>query len=165
MTPNFVKKLLANYQVERVYLLPESDWVRNNRIKKGGNKRICFREGWLEFASKKEAKVAVVTLNGQKMVGKKGSFYSEDLWNLKYLPKFKWHHLTEKLAHEQRLKAERLNLEMEQERKLHEFYSSQMRKSKKIGGILHQKMAKGKLLATPTPRNFAQKPAIQEEFD
>ncbi len=50
------------------------------------------------------AKLAALTLNGQKMVSKKGSFYAEDLWNLKYLAKFKWHHLTERLAHEERLK-------------------------------------------------------------
>jgi len=50
------------------------------------------------------AKLAALTLNGQKMVQKKHNFYSEDVWNLKYLPKFKWHHLTEKLAHEERMK-------------------------------------------------------------
>jgi ESF2/ABP1 family protein len=56
------------------------------------------------------AKMAALTLNGQKMVTKKGNFYSEDLWNLKYLAKFKWHHLTERLAHEERLKKERLKV-------------------------------------------------------
>jgi ESF2/ABP1 family protein len=40
------------------------------------------------------AKLAALALNGNKMVNKKGSFYAEDLWNIKYLPKFKWHHLT-----------------------------------------------------------------------
>jgi ESF2/ABP1 family protein len=46
------------------------------------------------------AKLAALTLNGQKMVNKKHNFYSEDIWNLKYLAKFKWYHLTEKLAHD-----------------------------------------------------------------
>lgn len=58
------------------------------------------------------SKMAALTLNGQKMVSKKGNFYSEDIWNLKYLPKFKWHHLTERLAHEERLKKERLKVEL-----------------------------------------------------
>jgi ESF2/ABP1 family protein len=38
--------------------------------------------------------MVALTLNGQKMIGKKGEFYSEDIWTLKYLPKFKWHNLT-----------------------------------------------------------------------
>jgi ESF2/ABP1 family protein len=82
------------------------------------------------------AKLAALTLNGQKMVSKKGSFYAEDLWNLKYLPKFKWHHLTERLAHEERLKKERLKVELEQEKKIDEFYSEKLIKSKKINGII-----------------------------
>lgn len=100
MKPNYIKKLLKSYLVERVYLLPQSEWSRKNRIKRGGNKKICFREGWVQFGDKRMAKLAALTLNGQRMVPKKGNFYSEDLWNLKYLPKFKWHHLTERLAHE-----------------------------------------------------------------
>jgi ESF2/ABP1 family protein len=43
--------------------------------------------------------MVALSFNGHKMVHKKGSFYNEDVWNLKYLPKFKWHHLTERLAH------------------------------------------------------------------
>ena len=30
--------------------------------------------------------------------GKKRGFYYDDLWNIKYLPKFQWTHLTEKLG-------------------------------------------------------------------
>lgn len=100
MKPNYIKRLLNNYLVERVYLLAESEWSRKNRVKRGGNKRVCFREGWVEFGDKRMAKLAAMTLNGQKMVNKKGNFYAEDVWNMKYLPKFKWHHLTERLAHE-----------------------------------------------------------------
>lgn len=88
--------------------------------------------------------MVALTLNGQKMVGKKGSFYSEDVWNLKYLSKFKWHHLTQKLAHEERIKKERLKLEMEQERKLQEYYTTQVHKSKTIGGIVKSKLSKGR---------------------
>ena len=143
MTPNFVKKLLQHYGVERIYLLPESEWARKNRAKKGGSKRICFREGWIEFSNKKIAKTVALSHNGQKMVQKKGTFYSDDLWNLKYLPKFKWHNLTEKLAHEERLKKERLRLELDQERKVQEYYAGQVQKSRTIEGIVKKKEAKG----------------------
>ena len=30
--------------------------------------------------------------------GKKRSYYHDDIWNIKYLPKFKWTNLTEKLG-------------------------------------------------------------------
>ena len=30
--------------------------------------------------------------------GKKRSYYHDDLWNIKYLPKFRWTHLTEKIG-------------------------------------------------------------------
>ena len=33
-------------------------------------------------------------LNGQQMGGKRRSAYFYDLWCMKYLPKFKWDHLT-----------------------------------------------------------------------
>ena len=37
-------------------------------------------------------------LNGAQMGGKRRSAYHYDLWNLKYLPKFKWDHLTEEIS-------------------------------------------------------------------
>ena len=36
----------------------------------------------------------VKMLNGQPMGGKRRSAYFYDLWCMKYLPKFKWDHLT-----------------------------------------------------------------------
>jgi len=66
------------------------------------------------------------------------------VWNLKYLPKFKWHHLTERLAHEERLKRERLKVELEAEKKVEDFYSEKLAKSKMINGIVNRKMQKGK---------------------
>ena len=30
--------------------------------------------------------------------GKKRSYYHDDMWNIKYLPKFRWTHLTEKVG-------------------------------------------------------------------
>lgn len=100
--------------------------------------------------------MAALTLNGNKMVSKKGNFYSEDLWNIKYLPKFKWHHLTERLAHEERLKKERLKVELEMERKVEDFYSQKIAKSKVINGIVSRKLNKGKLVREGTGRNFPQ---------
>lgn len=38
------------------------------------------------------------------MINKKNSFYSEDLWSIKYLPKFKWSNLTEKFAYDAKMR-------------------------------------------------------------
>jgi ESF2/ABP1 family protein len=61
-------------------------------------KRRKFVEGWVEFKDKKIAKRLALTLNNQKIGGKRRSFYHDDLWNIKYLPKFKWNYLTEKFG-------------------------------------------------------------------
>lgn len=50
------------------------------------------------------------------MGGGHRSFYASDLWNLKYLHKFKWHHLTEKIAHESRVKQDKMRMELSQVR-------------------------------------------------
>lgn len=107
-------------------------------------------------------KMAAMSLNGQKMGSKKGNFYAEDLWNLKYLPKFKWHNLTERLAHEERLKKERLKLELDQEQKVEEFYSEKMQKSRMISGIVRNKETKGKSVVAKKFRRANQKSIIGE---
>ena len=37
-------------------------------------------------------------LNAERMGAKKGDALYDDLWCIKYLPKFKWHHLTEQIG-------------------------------------------------------------------
>ena len=37
-------------------------------------------------------------LNAQPIGGKKGSRWRDDVWTMKYLPKFKWNMLTEQIG-------------------------------------------------------------------
>ena len=37
-------------------------------------------------------------------MGVKKGFYANDLWNIEYLHKFKWNHLTDEMAYQQRVK-------------------------------------------------------------
>lgn len=67
-------------------------------MKAGGNKKVMFVEGWVEFLDKGDAKAAAATLHNTPMGGNKRGFYGSDLWAIKYLHKFKWHHLTEKVG-------------------------------------------------------------------
>lgn len=52
----------------------------------------------MEFERKKVAKAVAESLNATIIGGKKRSFYHDDIWNIKYLPHFKWSHLTEKIG-------------------------------------------------------------------
>lgn len=44
------------------------------------------------------AKQVAKVLNATIIGGKKNSHYHDDMWNIKYLPKFKWDHLTERIG-------------------------------------------------------------------
>jgi len=68
------------------------------------NKRKTYTDGWVEFASKKTAKLCAETLNATIVGGKKGGWYHDDVWNIKYLRGFKWADLMEQV---QREKSER----------------------------------------------------------
>jgi hypothetical protein len=100
LTPQKIRQLLAPFgsPVLRVFLAPESTEEYTRRTKAGGSKRKRFTEGWIEFEDKKVAKRVAENLNAERIGQKKGDFLYDDLWCLKYLPKFKWHHLTEQIG-------------------------------------------------------------------
>jgi ESF2/ABP1 family protein len=66
---------------------------------------------------KRVAKTVAATLNNQIMGGKKSNYYHDDIWNLKYLSKFKWIHLNEQLAYERQERQKKLQMETEQAKK------------------------------------------------
>jgi ESF2/ABP1 family protein len=120
MKPQTVKHLLLPYApsgLGRIFLTPEAHDTRQLRIRGGGNKKPNFTDGWIEFVSKKEAKIVVATLNTRTIGGKKTGYYVDDVWNLKYLHGFKWRHLTEQIANENAERASRVRAEDERERR------------------------------------------------
>jgi ESF2/ABP1 family protein len=104
MKPHTLKHFLAPHApsgLGRIFLTPEDHVAHTRRVKSGGNKKKSFTDGWVEFVSKREARIAAETLNGNIIGGRKGGFYHDDLWNMKYLKGgFKWSHLTEQIANE-----------------------------------------------------------------
>ena len=45
--------------------------------------------------------MCALALNGTQIGGKKRhNLFYDDIWTIKYLPKFKWQNLTEKLAYD-----------------------------------------------------------------
>lgn len=169
MRPQKIRHLLSPFgTIGRIYLVREDASIHRRRVKSGGNKKILYTEGidlyilcltvlgWVEFMDKKEAKRCASLLNGNiigifyssiwcySLGGKKSGFYHDDLWTLKYLKGFKWHHLTEKLgidtstlsdsilAYEKRIKMDKLKAEFNQARKADELYLDAVEKSKLI---------------------------------
>lgn len=113
MKPTALRALLAPYgPIGRIYLTPESHVSYLNRKRAGGNKKHSYIDGWVEFLSKRDAKDVAASLNAQTIGGKKGSYYRDDVWNLKYLKGFKWHHLTEQMSNENAERASRLRAEV-----------------------------------------------------
>jgi ESF2/ABP1 family protein len=86
--------------ITRVFLQPTVKG--NGASKRQSNKRKTYSDGWVEFQSKAtyvwqsklpmlgftdlrhSAKLAAETLNCQLVGGKKGSWYHDDIWNMKY---------------------------------------------------------------------------------
>lgn len=52
----------------------------------------------MEFKNKKVARSVAEMLNAQPIGGKKGTRWRDDVWTMKYLPKFKWSMLTEQIG-------------------------------------------------------------------
>jgi hypothetical protein len=61
------------------------------------------------------------------------------LWNLKYLSKFKWSHLTEKVAYERRVREQKLRVEMMQARRENAAYTQLVETGKKLDKIEERK--------------------------
>lgn len=87
----------------------------------------------MEFSDKKEAKMCAIALNGTMIGGKKRhNMYHDDIWTMRYLPKFKWQNLTEKLAYDQRVREQRLKAETNRARKEVDFYMEKVDLKKRL---------------------------------
>ncbi|KAF7790870.1 hypothetical protein EIP86_001828 [Pleurotus ostreatoroseus] len=123
MRPTKVRHLMSQYgEVGRVYLQPEDAKRAYLRRKYTSTKKIHFVEGWIEFKDKKVARSVAEMLNAQPIGGKKGTRWRDDIWTMKYLPKFKWNMLTEQIAHEAAVHAARLRVELSQSKREQQEY-------------------------------------------
>ncbi|KAG1773801.1 hypothetical protein EDD22DRAFT_856509 [Suillus occidentalis] len=115
MRPAKVRHLMsAHGEVGRVYLQQEDAKRAYLRRKYTSTKKPHFTEGWVEFKDKKVARSVAEMLNAQPIGGKKGTRWRDDVWTMKYLPKFKWNMLTEQIAHEAAVHTAKLRVELAQ---------------------------------------------------
>lgn len=96
LKPLKLRQLLEGYaQLGRIYMAPKE---RAPGARGGPRQGKQFSEAWIEFEDKKLGRAVAEMLNGNAIGGKARSRYHDDLWTLKYLPKFKWDHLTEEVG-------------------------------------------------------------------
>lgn len=127
MNPSHVRQMFSKYgEVQRIYFVPESQGHR-----KHSNVRAkAYSEGWIEFAKKSVAKRVANLLNGEQIGGKKRSSFYYDIWNIKYLRKFKWDDLVGEIAEKTHIREQKLNLEITAAKKQRDHYLSNAEKSR-----------------------------------
>ncbi|KAL3162958.1 hypothetical protein ABBQ32_009391 [Trebouxia sp. C0010 RCD-2024] len=140
MKPHKLRQLLEQFgSIGRLYCAPEDPALRKQRKQKGGNTGKNFTEGWVEFEDKAVAKQVATMLNNNPIGGKRRSAYHYDLWSLKYLPKFKWDHLTEEIAYQNAIREQKLAAEISAAKRERDFYMGQVDKAKGIEAMKERK--------------------------
>ena len=145
MKPQTLKHFLAPHApkgIGRIFLTPEDHAAHTRRVKSGGNKKKSFTDGWVEFVSKRDAKIAADILNGNIIGGKKRNFYHDDLWSMKYLKGFKWSHLTEQIANENAERAARMREEVRKTRQENRAFVEDVERGKMLESMETKRKAK-----------------------
>ncbi|KAK9119899.1 hypothetical protein Scep_017992 [Stephania cephalantha] len=150
MNPFKLQQILSQYgEIQRIYLTPENPVAQAHRKQAGKFRGQEFSEGcvysdskhydflvpWVEFAKKSVAKKVANMLNGEQIGGRKRSSFYYDLWNIKYLSKFKWDNLTEELAYKKAIRDQKLALEISAAKRERDFYLSKVDKSHALTNI------------------------------
>jgi len=144
-------------KIGRVYLQPDGKEKANRKDKLARN----FTEGWVEFMSKKLAKEVASNLNLTQVGGKKRSKSHDVIWNIKYLTGFKWTHLSEKLAYEKAVHAQRMRTEISQAKRETDFFKSNLEKSKR-GNADHKRKASRPTASDTHPASPPKRPRTYE---
>jgi len=160
MRPTKVRHIMSQYgEVGRVYLQQEDAKRAYLRKKYTSTKKAHYTEGWVEFKDKKIARSVAELLNAQPVGGKKGTRFRDDIWTMKYLPKFKWYMLTEQVAHESATRAARLRLELSQSKTEQREYLKNVELARVLDKRAERKRVAGKEMV------FKPRPDAREKHD
>ncbi|KAF3696311.1 Activator of basal transcription 1 [Channa argus] len=141
--PKHLRNLLSPYgEIGRIFLQPEDRQVRK-RKRKSGLRRCDFIEGWVEFRDKRVAKRVAASLHSTPMGTRKRQWFSSDLWCIKYLHRFQWTHLSERLAYEQTVLQQRLRTEVSQAKRETNFYLNNVDKSAHLDKLRRKRQRVG----------------------
>ncbi|XP_074387252.1 activator of basal transcription 1-like [Zonotrichia albicollis] len=153
--PRQARALLRPHgELGRVFLQPHGGSVRRRRQRPGGPPAVAFAEGWVEFRDKRAAKRAAKLLHGAPMAPRPRSPFRHHYWSIKYLPGFRWPHLSERLSYERQVRAQRLRAEVAQAKREGGFYARQASKE--------PPKTSGDPAAPPRTWGFTQRPTEEE---
>ncbi|XP_062105592.1 pre-rRNA-processing protein ESF2 [Humulus lupulus] len=149
MDPFNLRQILSQFgDIQRIYLTPENS-TQVRRKRPGRFQDQGFSEGWVEFSDKRVAKRVADMLNGEQIGGKKKSSFYYDLWNIKYLSKFKWDDLTEEIAYKKAAREQKLALEISAAKRERDFYLSKVDQARAFSSIEERLKKKQKLEQEP----------------
>ncbi|XP_068854255.1 activator of basal transcription 1 [Aphelocoma coerulescens] len=156
--PRQARALLRPHgELGRVFLQPRGGSVRRRRQRPGGPPAVAFAEGWVEFRDKRAAKRAAKILHGAPMAPRPRSPFRHHCWSIKYLPGFRWPHLSERLSYERQVRAQRLRAEVAQAKREGGFYARRAPKATK-----DPPKTSGEPAAPPPTWGFTQRPTEEE---
>eukprot|EP00095_Tigriopus_kingsejongensis_P000619 maker-scaffold275_size226830-snap-gene-0.24 protein:Tk00619 transcript:maker-scaffold275_size226830-snap-gene-0.24-mRNA-1 annotation:"activator of basal transcription 1" len=112
-------------QIGRVFLQPDQAEKSKEKV------ALRFTEGWIEFMSKRVAKDVAENVNCTPVGGKKKAQTHDIIWNIKYLPRFKWSHLTERLNYEKATHHQKMRTEISAAKKEADFFKRKVDMSNK----------------------------------
>nr|DBA21312.1 TPA: hypothetical protein GDO54_017977 [Pyxicephalus adspersus] len=158
LRPRHIRNMLSIHgEVGRIFLQAEDHAIRKKKKKAGSNARD-FTEGWVEFRDKRVAKLIAASLNNTPMGTRKKNRFHDDLWNIKYLHRFKWSHLSERLAIERQVRQQRMRAEVSQARRETNFYLQNVERSKKFSKADRKRALKPENSTMPDKQwNFKQR--------
>ncbi|XP_070824834.1 activator of basal transcription 1 [Chaetodon trifascialis] len=143
LRPKHLRNLLSVHgEIGRIFLQPEDRQV-SRRKRKSGLRRCDFTEGWVEFRDKRVAKRVAASLNNTPMGTRKRQRFFSDLWSIKYLHRFQWTHLSERLAYEQTVLQQRLRTEVSQAKRETNFYLNNVDKSANMNNLKKKRQRDG----------------------
>ncbi|XP_078063492.1 activator of basal transcription 1 isoform X2 [Mustelus asterias] len=147
LRPKHLRNMMSVFgEVGRVFL-QEADQQHGRRGSRGKKKTRrrgkSFIEGWVEFQDKAIAKRVATSLHNTPIGTRKRSRFHDDLWNIKYLHRFKWTHLSERLAYEKLVRRQRMRAEVSQAKRETNFFLQNVEKSKGLEKLQEAKRKKG----------------------
>uniref|UniRef100_UPI0037E8B629 activator of basal transcription 1 n=1 Tax=Semicossyphus pulcher TaxID=241346 RepID=UPI0037E8B629 len=143
LRPKHLRNLLSVYgEIGRIFLQPEDGQVRK-RKRRSGLRRCDFTEGWVEFTDKRVAKKVAASLHNTPMGTRKRQRFTSDLWSIKYLHRFQWTHLSERLAYEQTVLQQRLRTEVSQAKRETNFYLNNVERSAHLDNMRRKRRRDG----------------------
>ncbi|XP_018413493.1 PREDICTED: activator of basal transcription 1 [Nanorana parkeri] len=158
LRPRHVRNMMSVHgEVGRIFLQAEDRAIRKKKKKAGSNARD-FTEGWVEFRDKRVAKLVASSLNNASMGTRKKNRFHDDLWNMKYLHRFKWSHLSERLAIERQVRQQRMRAEVSQAKRETNFYLQNVDRSKKFSKADRKRAMESESSTIPDKQwNFTQR--------